>query len=205
MANASLNSFVHIFTPGSSAKTLVLLHGTGGDEHDLKPIADQIAPDFKVLSLRGNEPEHGMNRFFRRFVEGHFDEDNIKKHATELEHFLSAAAAEYHFDLHQACFLGYSNGANFAAAFMLLYPGIVKQAILLRAMIPLEPDPLPDLTDTSILIESGKHDQMLSSEGTKRLGELLLQCHAEVTHNWQDAGHGLTQKDLEEARDWLLS
>ena len=126
-----------------AAGTLLVLHGTGGDEHDLLPLGRAIAPGATLLSPRGKVLEHGKPRFFRRLAEGVFDVDDLKRRAAELGDFVGAAAAPYGFDTSRLTAVGFSNGANIASALLLLRPEVLSRAVLFRAMVPLEPDPLP--------------------------------------------------------------
>src|SRR5215212_2248894 len=147
--------FIHQFIPaegGRSNRTLLLLHGTGGNENDMVPIGRDIDPAAALLSLRGNVLENGMPRFFRRLAEGVFDEEDVVRRANELADFIGMAATKYHFNPKQLTAVGYSNGANIAAAVLLLRPGTITSAILFRAMVPLTPDAKPDLDGTRALI-----------------------------------------------------
>ena len=137
--------FIHRFEPGSrpEAPPLLLLHGTGGDENDLLPLGEAISPGSALLSLRGKVLEHGMPRFFRRLAEGVFDEDDVRLRANELTDFVESARA--HYGLGAPIALGYSNGANIAAAMLLLRPLVLAGGILLRAMVPLAHPPKADL------------------------------------------------------------
>ena len=199
-------SFAHVFTPGpqAAAPTLLLLHGTGGDEHDLLPLG-RLMPGANVLSPRGQVLEHGMPRFFRRLAEGVFDVEDLKRRAGDLADFVAAAAAHYRFDPARVYGLGFSNGANIASALMLLRPGTLAGAVLLRAMVPLEPDPLPALAGTRVLISNGEQDPTVSTAETGRLARLLQRAGADVEVHWQQAGHQLMPEDFAVAKKWLES
>lgn len=198
--------FAHVFKPAdhAGAPTLLLLHGTGGDEHDMVPLAG-LAPGAAVLSPRGKVLEEGMPRFFRRLAEGVFDVDDLKVRAGELADFVAAAAAHYRFDHTRVVAMGFSNGANVAAAVLLLRPGVLKGAVLFRAMVPLEPDPLPALRGTRVLISNGRVDPLVSEEQTNRLARLLQRAGADVEVHWQPAGHQLMPSDFAVAKTWLQS
>lgn len=200
--------FVHVFKPAQSAgaPTLLLLHGTGGDEHDMIPLGG-LAAGAALLSPRGNVLENGMPRFFRRLAEGVFDEDDVRRRAGELAAFVAAAAAHYRFDPSRVIAMGFSNGANIASATMLLHPGVLKAAILFRAMVPLMPEPRADapLSGARVLISNGRIDPIVAPEETDRLARLLQSSGADVEVHWQPAGHQLMPSDFAVAKTWLQS
>lgn len=198
--------FTHRFVPataGRSKRTLLLLHGTGGNEDDLIPLGRELDPTAALLSPRGKVLENGMPRFFRRLAEGVFDEEDLVRRARELAEFIRAAAERYEFDLQQLVAVGYSNGANVAAAVLLLRPEVLRVAILFRAMVPLEPSPLPDLSDKRVFISSGQHDPIVPAENVRRLAAMLQAAGAEVSLRFESAGHGLASGDVEAAKNWL--
>ena len=195
--------FIHEFVPGSSNRTLLLLHGTGGNERDLIALGRELDPNAALLSPRGKVLENGMPRFFRRLAEGVFDLEDLKYRANELADFVTAAAQHYEFATDQLVGVGYSNGANIAASILLLRPEVMHRAILFRAMVPLIPDTLPDLSSAQVWIGAGDHDPIVPASETKRLAELLRRAGADVTIRFAKAGHGLTNDDLETAREWL--
>ena len=195
--------FVHEFIPGSSSRTLLLLHGTGGNEQDLLPLGRELDPDAALLSPRGKVLENGMPRFFRRLAEGVFDLEDLKFRANELADFVTAAAKQYGLALENLVAVGYSNGANIASAMLLLRPEILATAILFRAMVPLHPDKLPNLSSARVWIGAGDQDPIVPLPETKRLAELLRRAGAHVIIHFAKAGHGLTSDDLEAARHWL--
>src|SRR5204863_5315973 len=195
--------FIHEFVPGKSERTLFLLHGTGGNERDLIPLGRELDPNAALLSPRGKVLENGMPRFFRRLAEGVFDLQDLKYRTNELADFVTAAAQHYGFATDQLVAVGYSNGANIAASMLLLRPETMHRAILFRAMVPLIPDILPDLSSVRVWIGAGDQDPIVPASETKRLVELLRQANADVTIRFAKAGHGLTNDDLEAARHWL--
>jgi len=195
--------FIHEFVPGSSSRTLLLLHGTGGNERDLIPLGRELDPDAELLSPRGKVLENGMPRFFRRLAEGVFDLEDLKYRANELADFVSAAAQHYGFASDNLVAVGYSNGANIAAAMLLLRPEIFRTAILFRAMVPLHPEKLPDLSSARVWIGAGEQDPIVPASETKALVELLRNAGANVTIRFANASHALTNDDLEAARHWL--
>jgi phospholipase/carboxylesterase len=195
--------FIHDFIPGSSPRTLLLLHGTGGNEQDLIPVGRELDPNAALLSPRGKVLENGMPRFFRRLAEGVFDLEDLKYRTNELADFVTAAAQHYGFATDQLVAVGYSNGANIAASMLLLRPEIMHGAILFRAMVPLIPDKLPNLSSVRVWIGAGDQDPIVPASETKHLAELLRRAGADVTIRVATAGHGLTNDDLEAARHWL--
>ena len=196
-------SFIHRFVPGNrpEALPLLLLHGTGGDENDLLPLGQAVAPGAPLLSVRGQVLEHGMPRFFRRLAEGVFDEDDVRRRAGELADFVEAARQRY--DLAAPVALGYSNGANIAWSLLLNDPGLLKGAILLRAMLPHDPRPLPDLRGIPVLLIAATHDEMIPVERAGLLAALLGEAGADVTYEVLPAAHGLTGEDIVLVSEWL--
>ena len=199
-------AFVHRFEPapaGTSDGTLLLLHGTGGNEHDLVPLAERLLPGAGILSPRGKVLERGMPRFFRRLAEGVFDIPDLKLRTQELADFVVASAKTHGFSASRVTAVGFSNGANIAGALLLLRPDALGGAILFRAMVPLVPDALPAMAGTPVLISNGRVDPLVSAEETERLSALLRSGGADVTVAWQDSGHDLTPRDVTTAREWL--
>jgi predicted esterase len=198
--------FEHVFhAPAPAhAPTLLLLHGTGGNEHDLVPLADTLAPGAAVLSPRGKVLEHGMPRFFRRLSEGVFDLDDLRIRTRELAAFVAAAASHYGLDPTAIVAVGFSNGANIAASTLLLEPGTLAGAILFRAMVPIVPDPLPSLGGTPVFMSNGRTDSLIPAAEAERLAVLLRQAGAIVDAEWQPGGHQLTRQDLAQAQKWWL-
>jgi predicted esterase len=197
--------FVHVFEPPSSANApiLLLLHGTGGNEQDLLSLAEVLAPDAGILSPRGKVLERGMPRFFRRLAEGVFDIEDLRFRTGELADFLIVSAGKYGFDVSRLVAVGFSNGANIAASTMLLRPDALTAGVLIRAMVPLVPQPLPSLPRARVLISNGRTDPLVSLAETERLTKLFRDTGADVTLEWQPGGHQLTQGDVTIARGWL--
>jgi phospholipase/carboxylesterase len=195
--------FIHEFVPGISDRTLLLLHGTGGNEHDLISLGREIDPNAALLSPRGKVLENGMPRFFRRLAEGVFDVEDLKQRTNELADFVTAAAMHYELVTDQVVAVGYSNGANIAASMLLLRPEILRAAILFRAMVPLVPENLPDLRSVRVWIGAGDQDPIIPESEAQRLVELLRRAGAEVTIRFANATHGLTDADVKTARHWL--
>jgi predicted esterase len=195
--------FIHEFVPGSSNRTLLLLHGTGGNERDLIALGRELDPNAGLLSPRGKVLENGMPRFFRRLAEGVFDLEDLKHRTNDLADFVTEAAQHYGFATDQLVAVGYSNGANIAASMLLLRPEVLSAAALFRAMVPLIPDTLPNLSSVRVWIGAGDQDPIVPASETKGLVELLRRAGADVTIRFFHAGHGLTNSDLETARHWL--
>lgn len=198
-------SYLHRFEPGSdpAAPPLLLLHGTGGNEHDLIPLGHQLAPGSALLSPRGDVSEHGMPRFFRRFAEGVFDLEDVARRTHALADFVAAAAATYGFDPRKLTALGYSNGANIAASLFLIRPEAIARAVLLRPMVVLEPATVPTLQGKHVLLLSGRHDPIVPTDHPPRVAAQLRDAGADVTLQWLDTGHQLTHADLILAREFL--
>ena len=197
--------FIHEFVPGTSSRTLLLLHGTGGNERDLIPLGRELDPSAALLSPRGKILENGMPRFFRRLAEGVFDLEDLKFRTNELADFVTEAAQHYAFALDKVVAVGYSNGANIAASMLFLRPEIMNASILFRAMVPLIPEKLPDLSSVDVWIGEGDQDPIVPVSEAKNLADLLRRAGADVTIRFAKAGHGLTNNDLEAAREWLKS
>jgi phospholipase/carboxylesterase len=198
-------SFVHRFEPGtkSGARPLLLLHGTGGNEDDLVPLVEMIAPGSPMLAPRGKVLENGMPRFFRRFAEGVFDEEDVRRRALELAQFIEEARKNYGIGVPVA--LGYSNGANIAAAVLFLRPTVLSGAILLRSMTPFARPPEVKLEGTPVLILSGARDPIIPAANAARLAAALEVAGAVVDHRTLPVGHELSHLDVKIARGWLDS
>ena len=197
--------FIHRFVPPErdGPTTLLLLHGTGGDENDLLPLGRMLDEEAALLSPRGKVLENGMPRFFRRLSMGVFDEEDLVRRTHELAGFVEEATSEYGLDPQSLFAVGFSNGANIAASLLLLHPGLLAGAVLLRAMVPFEAETPSDLQGTPVYLAAGRSDQMVPPESTERLAKLLREAGAEVTLDWQPGGHGIGPVEIEGARAWL--
>jgi phospholipase/carboxylesterase len=203
--------FAHIFINSKSSDnndlakkfTLVLLHGTGGNEEDLIPLGKEIESTASILSPRGKVLENGMPRFFRRLAEGVFDKEDLKFRTHELADFIQKCSLHYKFDLRKTIAIGFSNGANIAASILLLRPDVFQGAILFRAMVPLVPNPLPDLSNKKILLSAGVNDPIVSRMETESLYRLFQNANTNIVLKWQNSSHNLIQEDIVAARKWI--
>lgn len=203
MSDTAALSFVHRYEPGmdAAAPPLLLLHGTGGDENDLIGLGRLLSPGSALISPRGKVLEGGMPRFFRRLREGVFDEDDVRVRAAELAGFVAQARAAY--GLAAPVAVGFSNGANIAAAVLLTQPDVLAGAALLRAMVPLADPPAANLGGKGVLLLSGAMDPIVPEENAARLGAQLRAAGANLDHRTLPVGHGLSQADVNLTRDWL--
>ena len=194
----------HIYKKGTNEfkPTLLLLHGTGGNENDLLPLANTIDPEANVLSVRGNILENGMPRFFRRLSEGVFDEEDLIFRTKELYEFLDEASEKYDFNRNNIVAVGYSNGANIAASLLFHYKNALKGAILHHPMVPRRGVELPDLSGAEVFLAAGKNDPICPAQESGELKALLANANASVEMHWENSGHQLTLSEVEAARDW---
>lgn len=198
-------SFVHQFVAAreAGAPTLLLLHGTGGNEHDLLGLGRALHPGAALLSPRGQVLENGMPRFFRRLAEGVFDLDDLRRRTHDLAAFVADASAAYGIDARRVIAVGYSNGANIAASLLLLRPEVLAGAVLFHAMVPLVPEQSPDLRGVPVFMAAGRADPLIPAHLTEQLAEMLRQAGASVELLWQPGGHTLTQAEALAATSWL--
>lgn len=198
------HGWTHQWIEGQNGRTLLLFHGTGGNEHDLIPFAEFLDPDASVLSLRGRIDENGALRFFRRISEGVFDQESLLEETEALAQFLADAAADDRIDPARTIAVGFSNGANMASSLLLRHPERLAGAVLLRGLPPFNPHPAPDLRGRSVFIASGERDPMVSLDQAEGLARLFESSGATVEHVWVPGGHHLTKGELERARAWLM-
>lgn len=201
--------FVHRYVPPESGSelaggtTLLLLHGTGGDESDLLPLGRSLLPGAGMLSPRGKVLERGAPRFFRRLAEGVFDQEDLAHRTEELAQFIEGATATYGLERDGVVAVGFSNGANIAGSLLFRRPGLLRGAVLLSPMVPYEPTVLPELSGTSVFIGAGRNDPIAPAEHVERLASLLRESGADVTIHWQQGGHTITKDELEAAQRWM--
>ncbi len=195
--------FIHRFVPGDPARPLLLLHGTGGDENDLIPLAERVAPGATLLSPRGKSIEHGMARFFRRSPDGVWDLDDFKIATADVVAFVTKACAVY--GIGKPVALGYSNGGNVAWSLLLKEPSLLAGAVILRAMLPFDPRPLPALNGLPVLLITGEYDELIPVERAGMLAAMLQDAGAKLDHHVLRAGHGLTGEDLVLVTQWFAN
>jgi predicted esterase len=188
---------------GGVGTTLLLLHGTGGNEDDLVQLGEELLPGAALVSPRGQVLERGMPRFFRRLREGVFDQEDLARRTEDLARFVVAAGEAYGFDPGRLIAVGFSNGANIASSLLLRRPGLLRGAVLLSPMVPFEPERSPDLLDTEVFIGAGRADPISPPTEVERLAEILQRAGAEVTLHWHGGGHELTPGEVAAARAWL--
>lgn len=194
----------HIFQKSeTSERTLLLLHGTGGNEHDLIDLAHLLDPEASLLSLRGDENENGMNRFFKRLSEGVFDEDDLVMRTKNMHERLDEYAKEYNFDRQNLTAIGYSNGANIAASLIYHYEHALKKAVLFHPMVPRRGIKLPNLEGVDVFITAGENDPICPKEETEELIKALRENGANVEVMWTTHGHQLTREEALQAKNWL--
>lgn len=199
------HGFEYKFIPWNPAskRLLVLLHGTGGDESSLLELGRTVEPNAALLAPRGTSTEEGVNRFFRRFDEGVFDENDIIEKSHLLSKFLAQVIDHHGFE--EVIGIGYSNGANMALALLLLHPDLFDGVIAWRATLPLVPATPPNLNGKRALVLSGTSDPMMPHDGVNALTQHLAEYGAKVQHNWLQTGHNLVRADIELASSWLAS
>jgi predicted esterase len=195
--------FIHKFAPGRLPVTVLLLHGSGGDENDLLPIARALAPEAALLSPRGNVVQHGARRFFSYPAADGFDADEVRQRVDDLADWIEHMAAQYAFDPNRLYALGYSNGANMAAATLLLRPAAIAGACLFRSRAVVTPANPPDLNGAPVLISAGQTDHLIPPSAAEALGQLLTQAGAHVDLAIQNAGHDLTPADFSLGKQWF--
>ena len=193
----------HIFIKGSSETTLILLHGTGGDEHSLVDIGRFLLPNANLLSIKGNIDENGLTRFFKRKSFGIFDEEDLIFRTKELYDFLQSAAKQYRFDLTKAVGYGYSNGANILGNMLIQIPRSITQAVLAHPMVPRRGIDLPDLSHTHVLITAGDNDPIAPMSESRELERMLKSASADVSMYIGHKEHAISKEELEAVKTWL--
>ena len=172
--------FVYNYIPGSDETTLLLLHGTGGNEDDLLSVGQMLDQKASIIAPRGKVLEYGMPRYFKRVAPGVFDIEDLKFRTTELAQFIQLVCTKHGVSTNTLVAVGYSNGANIAASLILLKPNLLKRLILFRAMLPVMPEQTPVLNGTSVFISGGKYDDMIPEKSTLELKEVLMKSGAIV-------------------------
>ena len=197
--------FVHRFEPATvpGAPALLLLHGASGDENSLIAFGKAMAPGAALLSPRGQVIERGMARFFRRDGEGGFDQADVEARTNDLVLFVERACTAYQMPRAKLVAAGFSNGANMAASLLLRCPEAFCGAALMRGMVPFTPQRPVDLQRRPVLILSGVDDPIVATDEVAELADIFRAANAEVTLNWETAGHTLCQGDVLIAFDWM--
>jgi phospholipase/carboxylesterase len=192
----------HIYQKGTKEVTFLMLHGTGGNEYDLLPIAKHIDSEANVLSVRGNVMEYGMPRFFKRLAMGVFDVESLIEETHNLYEFIQDSAKQYGFDPKKVIAIGYSNGANIASSILMHYKKAFSKAILFHPMVPLRNIELPDMSEVEIFVGAGKNDHMMPEHEVHELIKIFESRNAHVDLFWSDNGHQLTKEEIEAAKQW---
>lgn len=200
----AVNDFEHLFKAGKNEfGTLLMLHGTGGNEHDMVNLAEMIAPEYGILSPQGKVQEFGMQRYFRRFREGDIDILDYIHRTHELANWLNECLTHYEIDRELLTAVGYSNGANMAAGLLLMRPEVISNAILYHPMYIYTPEELPNLSGKRVYIGAGQLDDIAEPDSTAKLSTLLKGCRADITLRWFESGHELSTKEIADSKDWL--
>ncbi|KKK35032.1 carboxylesterase [Salinicoccus sediminis] len=184
------------------APVFVLLHGTGGTENDLVPLAELLNPRYNILGIRGNVQENGMNRYFKRHGEGQYDWEDLDFRGNELYEFIVKKSEEYDFKLEDVVFVGFSNGSNIAIQMMLRQPGTFRKAALFAPLYPADVKEKQDFNGTEVFLSLGKGDPIVPESESERVISLFEDRGADVTTAWVN-GHSLTQEVAMEAKNWL--
>jgi phospholipase/carboxylesterase len=204
-AAAIVTGWPHLYSPGEpGAPVLLMLHGTGGNEHEIAALATELDPGAGVLAPRGPVTEHGMLRWFRRHGEGNFDVDDVITRAGDLAGFLEAAREHYSLGARPVIAVGFSNGANIALATAMLHPHILGNVIAFSGMYPFgDRKPAADLADSNLLVLNGDADPMAPLPSVSTLIAALTNHGATTEQVLRPGGHGIEYRDLAAARDWL--
>jgi phospholipase/carboxylesterase len=204
----NIETYQHRYLPGELGSlahdwTLLLLHGTGGNENDLIPLGQALLPGAAILSPRGQVSEGGALRFFRRHAEGVLDMEDLANRSIEMDEWIGAAALEYAFDPAKVIAAGFSNGANLATSMLLRGSTSLRAGVLLSPMLPFTPDPLPDLVGKSVFIGAGKIDPLVPVKQVEALVDIFNLSGATTTLFWTPGGHGITGDEICAAKSWL--
>mgnify|MGYP001128800269 CR=1 FL=1 len=186
----------------STDSTFILLHGTGGNEEDLLPVAAALDAKANVLSIRGNVFEDGKARYFKRLRKGQYDVSDLMTRGQELYAFIEEKAEEYQFSLEEAIYLGFSNGANIAMNMMLLEDSRINKGMLYAPMYPLDVEEVVDLPNVKVFLSMGENDPIVPRRESERVIAIFKDLGAEVTEFWVD-GHELNGDNLLAGKEWL--
>jgi predicted esterase len=204
---SALDGWTYLADPGSGpdGPALLMLHGTGGGEHEMLAFGRSLLPGAPVLAPRGRISEGGAARFFSRTPQDPFRFPDLPERIDELAGFVRAAVPAEGLEGRPLVAVGYSNGANAAAALMLRHPGLLAGGALLRPMLPAPAPAGLDLAGTLVLLLGGRADTMIPPDRVGALGEALRGAGADVQEHWAPTGHGLTQGDLDAAAAFVRS
>lgn len=195
--------YEYIYNKGTAGEpVLVVLHGTGADEKNLLPVAEVIAPEATVFSIRGNVSENGMNRYFKRHAEGNYDVEDLNKRGKELYEFIEEKAKEYDFALEDVVLLGFSNGSNIGINMMLLEESTIDKGMLYAPMYPVDLEAGPDLSEAKVLLSMGENDPIVSQEDSHNVIEIFESRGAEVDQVWVNS-HEINGDNLMAGKKWL--
>lgn len=199
--------FKHLYQPppGADRRTLLLLHGPSGDEHELLPLAQHILPTAGILSTRGQLEINGNWAYYRRLRGGHPDVGDMLRCANQLAAFIDGAAKAYRFDTREVIAVGLGDGATVAATLLLAWPYSLAGLALFRGALPGMPDKAPRLPGTPVLLSNGRHDPVVSPYNTGDVANILRLVGANVTVSLQTAAQQLVRGDLEQAQAWFTS
>jgi predicted esterase len=200
-----VEGFTHRFLPARTdgALTLLLLHGTGGDENDLLELGRALDGQAALLSPRGQVRERGANRWFRRLSEGVFDTQDLLARTDQLTAFVTSATAHYRLDASRLVAVGFSNGANIAATLLLRHPQLLRGAVLFAPMVTLNDPPIVDLSGVAVFLAAGRADPIAPPEQAERLAEQFIERGAAVELRWHPGGHGIDRNVFAQATAWL--
>lgn len=194
--------FDHIFIDHQAPKTLILLHGTGGNKSDFLFLDQLLDRSFNLLGIQGNVLENGMPRFFKRNSFGIFDQDNLRQEAEKLHQFITHWGDDHNLTTDDLAFLGYSNGANMILASLFYYPNDIKTAALLHPMLPFTP-PAISLKGSRFFVSAGLHDQMISLDQSQMVVETLKEKGAELVVNQYPGGHEISHQEIQDVAEFL--
>lgn len=193
----------YIYNPGKEGQPIfITLHGTGGDEHNLVPVAEALNPEYGVIGIRGTVSEHGMNRYFKRTAEGVYDLVDLEERGLALQKFIYELADKYEFSIKDVILLGFSNGSNIALNLLLREKNEFKQAMLLAPMYPVELDTVNDLSDVRVFLSMGEHDPIVPMAESQRVIEILQERNAKIEGIWVNS-HEINPQVIYAGKEWL--
>lgn len=193
----------YIYNPGKEGQPIfITLHGTGGDEHNLVPVAEALNPEYGVIGIRGTVSEHGMNRYFKRTAEGVYDLVDLEERGLALQKFIYELADKYEFSIKDVILLGFSNGSNIALNLLLREKNEFKQAMLLAPMYPVDLETVNDLSDVRVFLSMGEHDPIVPMAESQRVIEILQERNAKIEGIWVNS-HEINPQVIYAGKEWL--